>query len=97
MSYNEVKDYDIRKQLLEDLKILNKQEQEEIFRIVKLSNTIFSENSNGIFFDISKLNNTVLEQILVFIKFCKQNRQNFTSREEEEKRAQEIVNNNIDS
>lgn len=97
MSYNEVKDYDIRKQLLEDLKILNKQEQEEIFRIVKLSNTIFSENSNGIFFDISKLNNTVLEQIIVFIKFCKQNRENFTSREEEEKRAQEIVNNNIDS
>ena len=97
MSYNELKDYDIRKQLLEDLKILNKQEQEEIFRIIKLSNSIFSENSNGIFFDISKLNNTALEQILIFIKFCKQNRENFTSREEEEKRAQEIVNNNTDS
>ena len=93
MSYNELKDYDIRKQLLEDLKILNKQEQEEIFRIIKLSNSLFSENSNGIFFDISKLNNTALEQILIFIKFCKQNRENFTSREEEEKRAQEIVNN----
>ena len=96
MNYNELKDYDIRKQLLEDLKILNKMEKEEIFRIIKSTGSMYTENSNGIFFDISKLNNNVFEQLLVFINFCKQNRENFTSREEEEKRAQEIVNN-IDS
>ena len=92
MNYNELKDYDIRKQLLEDLKILNKMEQEEIFRIIKTSESIYTENSNGIFFDISKLSNDVFEQLVTFINFCKQNRQNFTSREEDEKRAQEIVN-----
>ena len=92
MSYNELKDYEVRKQLLDDLKILNKLEQEEIFRILKTSNSIFTENSNGIFFDVSKLNQIVFEQLVSFISFCKQNRENFTSREEEEKRAQEIVN-----
>ena len=94
MNYNELKDYDNRKQLLEDLKILNKLEQEEIFRIVKTSNSMYTENSNGIFFDISKLSTPVFEQIVVFINFCKQNRENFQTREEEEKRAHEIVNNN---
>ena len=93
MNYNEIKDYDIRKQLLEDLKILNKMEKEEIFRIIKSTGSMYTENSNGIFFDISKLNNNVFDQLVVFINFCKQNRENFTSREEEEKRAQEIVNN----
>ena len=93
MNYNELKDYDSRKQLLEDLKILNKLEQEEVYRIVKTSNSMYTENSNGIFFDISKLSTTVFEQIVVFINFCKQNRENFQTREEEEKRAHEIVNN----
>jgi hypothetical protein len=93
MNYNDLKDYDTRKQLLEDLKILNKLEQEEVFRIVKNSNSLFTENSNGIFFDISKLNETVFEQLVIFINFCKQNRENFQTREEEEKRAHEIVNN----
>ena len=92
MNYNELKDYDVRKQLLEDLKILNKLEQEEIYRILKTSNSTFTENSNGIFFDISRLSQDVFDQIHVFINFCKQNRENFTSREEEEKRAHEIVN-----
>lgn len=93
MNYNELKDYDTRKQLLEDLKILNKLEQEEVYRIVKTSNSMYTENSNGIFFDISKLSTSVFEQIVVFINFCKQNRENFQTREEEEKRAHEIVNN----
>jgi hypothetical protein len=93
MNYNDLKDYDTRKQLLEDLKILNKFEQEEIYRILKLSNSIFTENSNGIFFDVSRLHDSVFEQIVVFINFCKQNRENFQTREEEEKRAHEIVNN----
>jgi len=93
MNYNDIKDYDIRKQLLEDLKILNKMEKEEIFRIIKSTGSMYTENSNGIFFDVSKLNNSVFDQLVVFINFCKQNRENFTSREEEEKRAQEIVNN----
>ena len=91
-NYNEIQDYEIRKQLMEDLKILNKSEKEEIFRIIKVTNTMFSENSNGIFFDISKLSQDTFEQIAKFLEFCKKNRRNFENREEEEKRAQEIIN-----
>ena len=45
----EQQDYEKRKQLLEDLKLLNKIEQEEIYRILKVNNASFTENSNGIF------------------------------------------------
>ena len=78
---------------LEDLKILNKVEQEELFRILKTTNSIYSENSNGIFFDISKLNDEVFNKMLKFLNFCKDNRQNFQNREEEEKKAQDLVFN----
>ena len=47
--------YEKRKQLLEELKLLSKIEQEGIFRILKTTNSSFSENSNGIFFDISNI------------------------------------------
>ena len=92
MNYNEIEDYDIRKDFLEDLKLLNKTEQEEIFRIVKSSNTQYSENSNGIFFDISKITPIIFIEMQQFMEFCKKNRKNFESREIEEKKAQDVIN-----
>lgn len=83
--------YDKCKELLEIIKMLTKTEQEEIFRILKKNNSYFTENSNGIFFDISKLNETTFQEMLKFIEFCKKNREDFQSREEEEKKAQECL------
>ena len=90
-----VDDYDSRKQLLEDLKMLNKSEQEEVFRILKLNDGIYSENSNGIFFDVTKLNYSLFEKLLQFVEFCKNNRKEFENREDEEKKAQDIINSSI--
>jgi len=92
MNYNEIEDYEIRKEFLEDLKLLNKTEQEEIFRIIKTSNTQYSENSNGIFFDISKILQATFLEMQKFMNFCKSNRKNFESREIEEKKAQDVIN-----
>ena len=87
----EQQDYEKRKQLLEDLKLLNKIEQEEIYRILKVNNASFTENSNGIFFDVSKLNDEIYELMNKFLDFCKNNRKNFEFREQEEKKAQELI------
>lgn len=92
MNYNEIEDYETRKEFLEDLKLLNKTEQEEVFRIIKSSNTTYSENSNGIFFDISKIVPEVFLEMQKFMNFCKKNRINFESREIEEKKAQDFIN-----
>ena len=91
-NYNEIEDYEIRKQFLENLKILNKSEKEEIFRILTETKGVFTENSNGIFFDVSKLSKDTFNQMLQFLEFCKKNREEFMSREEEEKKAQDILN-----
>ena len=92
-NYNEIEDYDVRKNFLESLKILNKSEKEELFRILSLTKSIYTENSNGIFFDVSKLSTDAFEQMIQFLNFCKKNREEFLNREEEEKKAQDILNN----
>jgi len=91
-NYNEIEDYETRKLFLENLKLLNKSEKEEIFRILTVTKSVYTENSNGIFFDISKLSQDAFEQMIQFLEFCKKNRQDFLDREEEEKKVQDILN-----
>ena len=67
----------------ESIKTLTKSEQEELFRILKRANAEFTENTNGIFFDLSKLDQVVFETIVKFLEFCAQNRVNFEQRDKE--------------
>jgi formylmethanofuran dehydrogenase subunit E len=75
-------DYERRKKLWESIKSLGRPEQEELFRIIRREGVEFSENTNGVFFDISKISETTLEQIEKFIQFCRENREAFTKRDE---------------
>jgi len=84
-------EYDRRKLFLEELKTLSKEEQEELYKILKQTKSEISENSNGIFFDVSKLSSEVFDSLQKFMTFCLKNRQEFASREEEERSAQEAV------
>ena len=74
-------EYDERKQFIENLKKLVKSEQEEIFRILKRSRGEYSENSNGVFFDILKIEKETFNKMNEFMSFCKKNRVDFTLRE----------------
>ncbi len=76
-------EYERRKRVWETVKTLSKSEQEELFRILKRANAEFTENTNGIFFDIGKLEQVVFEQIVKFLEFCAQNRVNFEKRDKE--------------
>ncbi len=68
------KDYEERKLFLEQIQILSRNEQEEIFRIIKRQNEIWSENSNGIFFDVASLNENTFRKLQSFIHFCMESR-----------------------
>jgi hypothetical protein len=85
------KEYDERKQFLEDMKNLVKSEQEAIFRILKTEKAEYSENSNGIFFDVTKLATPLFMKLKEYMEFCRKNRDDFTQREEEERKAQEFI------
>jgi len=88
--------YELRKTFLEDLKLLNKSEQEEIFRILKRNNCSFSENSNGIFFDVQRIDSHTFSQLQSFIDFCKKNRRNLEEREQEQQKASQALAHQID-
>ena len=77
--------YEERKVFFEHLKILVKSEYEEVFRILKKYNESYTENSNGIFFDINLLKEETFGQLKEYMQFCLENRR------VEEGRAKELA------
>jgi hypothetical protein len=76
--------YDERKTIFETIKVLAKPEQEEIFRIIRKLKVTYSENSNGVFFDLASISDESFEQIREYIQFC------LTNRKEHEDRLKEL-------
>jgi hypothetical protein len=74
-------DYDTRKQIYEDIKKMNRTEQEELFRILKKCSEEVSENKNGIFFDLMNLQDDTIKQIQEWLSFCNKNKVQFEIRE----------------
>lgn len=70
-------EYERRSVFIHSLKTLSKAEKEQIFRILKQNDETFSENSNGIFFDVAQLKATTFEklQVLVNLSLVKKNEQ----------------------
>lgn len=67
--------YEERKRVFENLKVLVKPEQEEIFRIIRKTKENYTENSNGIFFDLTLISDEAFTQIKEYINFCLKTRQ----------------------
>ena len=76
-------EYEERKVFLDELKRLVVSEQEEIFRILKRGCCEYSENTNGVFFDVSRVPVAVFQEMKKFIIFCQANRKNFEERDRE--------------
>jgi hypothetical protein len=85
------KDYDLRKQMLSDLKLLSKTEYMKVFELIKKSKVEYSENSNGIFFDLSKVTDDVFQELVLYLEFCKKIRAEQSIRDEDERIAQENI------
>lgn len=75
--------YEERKFFLEQLSILSRSELEEIFRIIRRSNDIFSENTNGIFFDVCALKQDTFQKLQEFMSYCLKNRSEQDNRTQE--------------
>jgi len=66
--------YEHRKLFFENLKVLVKSEYEEIFRILKKNHEEYTENSNGIFFDVNAVSQITFDQFQEYMNFCLENR-----------------------
>ena len=82
-------DYDRRKEFCKDIGLLSRPELEELYRILRREGGEFSENSNGIFFDVSSLPINIFEALWKFIDFCKSNAKNL----EERSKMIDVMNN----
>ncbi len=76
--------YDERKRVFDTMKLLVKPEQEEVFRIIRKMKENYTENSNGIFFDLSVISDNTFNQIREYLQFC------LKTREEHEDRLKEL-------
>jgi hypothetical protein len=76
-------EYESRKLFLEELKQLSKPEHEEIFRIIKRNQVDYTENSNGVFFDLQLVSTEIFTQLQKFMELCIAQRANEESRTNE--------------
>ncbi len=76
--------YEERKKIFDTIPSLVQTEQEEIFRIIRKLKVTYSENSNGIFFDLSCLPDDAFQHVKEYIQFC------LTTRNEHENRLKEL-------
>jgi dsDNA-specific endonuclease/ATPase MutS2 len=76
--------YDDKKRVFEDIKTLARPEQEELFRILRRMKEPYTENSNGIFFDLTLISEQAFDQMKEYLRFC------LWTRREHEQRLKEM-------
>jgi hypothetical protein len=75
--------YEDRKKVFDNIKILVKSEYEEIYKIIAKKKEQFTENSNGIFFDLMLIKDDTFNEIKYFLDFCLKTRQDDIQRQKE--------------
>lgn len=73
-------DYEKRKEFCKEMNMLSRPELEEIYRILRREGGEFSENSNGIFFNVEALPGHIFEALWKFVQFCKSNAKDLEQR-----------------
>lgn len=63
-----------KKQLRDKINKLSQTEHEEIFKILKKNDISFTQNKNGVFFDISLLSDKIAIEVEEFVDFCINNK-----------------------
>ena len=64
-----VEEYSRRQKFITDLKTMSRSEHVEVARILKKNGVALSENRSGLFVDLSKLSDSVFDELLQFQAF----------------------------
>lgn len=71
--YSSTELYNIKKDLIKDIKLLSRDEHVQIFYIIKKSNVKYTENNNGIFINLRNVSDKILDKLIKFVEFAKVN------------------------
>jgi hypothetical protein len=77
----DTKEYERRRLFLDSLKKLHTSEYIDIVKILKIEKVDYSENSNGIFFDVAKLTQNTFDVLEKYMEFVHTNRKELAERE----------------
>jgi hypothetical protein len=77
----DTKEYERRRIFLDSLKKLHTSEFIDIVKILKQEKVDYSENSNGIFFDVAKLDQDTFNVLEKYMNFVHTNRKELAERE----------------
>lgn len=64
-----------KKALLDKINRLSNIEHEEIFKLMRQKNEPFTQNKNGVFFNLSLISDEIISEIEKFVEFCLKNKQ----------------------
>lgn len=91
----DTKEYERRKLFLSALKKLHTSEYIDILRILKQEQVDFSENTNGVFFDIASLEQKTFDVLEKYMNFVNTNRKSLAEREQQINKLQEPQENSV--
>jgi len=80
MSGLSLEEYNRRKQFLQEISSLTTAELIEIVRILRQHKFAYSENTNGVFFNVAAVPQELFEDLHTFIQFTKTNRSSIEDR-----------------
>jgi hypothetical protein len=80
MSALSPEEYALRKQFVQELSSLTTAELIEIVRILRKHKFVYSENTNGVFFNVATVPQTLFNELNTFIQFTKTNRTSIEDR-----------------
>ena len=84
-------EYEERRLFLEALKRLSKTEQAKLFELLRAGKEEYSENSNGIFFDVAKLSKQTFEALQTYMQYCATIQKEQAEREEKTKQIYDLL------
>lgn len=74
-------EYERRKQFFSVIQTMSRAEQIELARILRTCDVHYSENTNGILFDLAKLPQDVFDKLIEFKEFVKLNNEELKKRD----------------
>lgn len=68
-----LKDFSIDeiRELRESIELLDEESHNEIFKIIKKNNILFSENKNGVFVNLTEIDNSIINEIKKYVEYIK--------------------------
>jgi len=73
---------ELKKKMVREIEDLSLDEHIEIFKIIKQMTDKYTKNDNGVFVNVSILDDNIIHQIDRFVKYCLDNKKKFDKDEE---------------